>query len=60
MLVLTRKRGEQIRLGNDILITILEVRDGKVRIGIDAPREMPVLREKLCRNQQPPAQEGPA
>ena len=37
MLVLTRKAGEQIRIGNDIVVTVLEVLGNKVRVGIDAP-----------------------
>jgi len=38
MLVLTRKRGEQILIGDDIVITILDSKGDSVRVGIDAPR----------------------
>lgn len=44
MLVLTRKVGETIRIGDDIVVTVLEMRRGQVRIGIDAPRQMRIVR----------------
>ncbi len=44
MLVLTRRLGESIVLGDDIRVTILEVKNSRVRIGISAPRDMPVDR----------------
>lgn len=44
VLVLSRKALESIVIGDDITITILEVRDGKVRIGIEAPRDVAVHR----------------
>ncbi|MBZ2196876.1 carbon storage regulator CsrA [Occultella gossypii] len=47
MLVLTRKAGEQIVIGNDITITLIEVRGGDVRIGIDAPRSVTVHRAEV-------------
>jgi carbon storage regulator CsrA len=47
MLVLTRKVDEQIMIGNDIKITLLRIRGNQVRIGIDAPREMRVLRGEI-------------
>ena len=47
MLVLTRKRGESIRIGDNIILTIVE-QDGKnVRIGITAPKTIPVHREEI-------------
>lgn len=53
MLVLTRKTGEQIRIGNDIVVTILEVVGNKVRVGIDAPDNISILRGELIRNTTP-------
>jgi len=47
MLVLTRKAGEGIIIGDDIRITVIELKGGGVRIGIDAPREMKVHRQEI-------------
>lgn len=47
MLVLTRKQGESIVIGQDIVITVIEVRGTQVRIGIDAPRNVQVHREEV-------------
>jgi carbon storage regulator len=49
MLVLTRRVGEIIRIGDDISISILEIQRGQVRIAIDAPRQVPVHREEVYR-----------
>lgn len=48
MLVLTRKTDEKIMIGNDIEITLVRIRGGSVRIGIDAPREIRVVRGELA------------
>lgn len=47
MLVLTRKSGEGIRIGDDVKVIILEVRDNQIKIGIDAPRDKSVHREEI-------------
>jgi carbon storage regulator len=47
MLVLTRKPGEKIHIGSGITITVLEIRGNKIRIGIEAPEEVKVLRAEL-------------
>ena len=47
MLVLSRKPMERIHIGDSVVITVLEVRGNKARIGIDAPKEIPVLRSEL-------------
>ena len=47
MLVLTRKQNEKILIGEDITITITKVEGGKVRVGIEAPSDVPVRREEL-------------
>ncbi|MCC6419162.1 MAG: carbon storage regulator [Gemmataceae bacterium] len=48
MLVLSRKPGEKLVLGNNITITILEVVGNRVRVGIDAPGDVRVLRGELA------------
>ena len=48
MLVLSRRIGERIVIGGGIAVTVLEVRDEKVRLGIDAPREVRVDREEVA------------
>ena len=47
MLVLTRRIDERIMIGDDIVVTVLEVHGDQVRIGIDAPREIKVFREEV-------------
>ncbi|OIO67637.1 MAG: carbon storage regulator [Zetaproteobacteria bacterium CG12_big_fil_rev_8_21_14_0_65_54_13] len=46
MLILTRKKGESIAIGDNIQIQVLNVKGGQVRIGIEAPREVQVNREE--------------
>ena len=47
MLVLSRKVGERIWIGEDISVTVVRITGGGVRIGIEAPTEMAVVREEL-------------
>ena len=47
MLVLSRKVGERIWIGDQISVTVVRISGGGVRIGIEAPPEMPVVREEL-------------
>jgi carbon storage regulator len=47
MLVLNRKTGEKIHVGDNITITVLEVQGNRVRIGIDAPTDVAILRAEL-------------
>jgi carbon storage regulator len=47
MLVLTRKIGEGIVIGNDVKITVLETRGGTVRIGVDAPKSKRIYRQEI-------------
>lgn len=49
MLVLTRKTGDSIIIGADVVVTVLEVRNDQVRIGISAPRSVAVHREEVYR-----------
>lgn len=47
MLVLSRHRDESIMIGDDIVITVVDVRGDKVRLGIDAPTDIPVHRQEV-------------
>lgn len=49
MLILTRKPGESIVIGNNVTVTIVEVRGDQVRVGVDAPRSVQVHREEVFR-----------
>lgn len=65
MLVLSRKLGEVIRIGDDIVITIVDIDRGKIRVGIEAPRKVPIFRKELLTGEkgkkkkppEPPAHE---
>lgn len=54
MLVLSRKVGERVCIGGSIVVTVLAARGGTVRIGIEAPREVGVLREEIAPGSPPP------
>jgi carbon storage regulator len=47
MLVLSRKLGEKICIGDNICITVVDIDRGKIRLGIEAPREVPIFRQEL-------------
>ncbi|MCI5620224.1 MAG: carbon storage regulator CsrA [Lachnospiraceae bacterium] len=47
MLALTRKKGESLVINNDIEITILEIRGDQVKVGISAPKDVPVYRKEV-------------
>lgn len=47
MLVLSRQRDESIVIGDNIVITVVDIRGDKVRLGINAPREVPVHRQEV-------------
>ena len=47
MLVLSRQRDESIIIGDDVVVTIVDIRGDKVRLGIDAPTEIPVHRREV-------------
>ncbi len=47
MLVLSRKLGERIRIGDRIVVTVAKLANGQVRLGIEAPREIAVFREEI-------------
>jgi carbon storage regulator len=47
MLVLTRKEGERIQIGDNICVTVVRILGGGVRLGVEAPPEVPVMRAEL-------------
>lgn len=47
MLILTRKKGESIIIDGNIEVTVVECEDGRVKLGIDAPRNIEILRNEL-------------
>lgn len=47
MLVLSRKLGEKIIIGDNISITVVDIDRGKIRLGIEAPRDVPIFRQEL-------------
>ena len=47
MLILTRKSGEGVRIGDAITLKIIEIRGNQVRLGVDAPKDMAVHREEI-------------
>jgi carbon storage regulator len=59
MLVLTRKTNQSIKIGENIEITVLSVSGDKVRIGIDAPRDISVFRREVLENDDGPRADGP-
>jgi carbon storage regulator len=52
MLVIRRKREQVIRIGDSIEVTVLEIEHGQVKLGISAPRDIPVYREELAATRQ--------
>ena len=47
MLVITRKAGDRVQIGDDITVTLLEITGSSVRLGIDAPAEVAVYRHEI-------------
>ena len=47
MLILTRKLGEQITIGDDIIITLLEIKGAQVKLGVEAPKSISIHRQEI-------------
>ena len=52
MLVITRKKGESLLIGDDIEITVVKLDDGSVKLAIDAPRDITILRKELYKEEE--------
>ena len=48
MLVCTRKVNQRLFIGNDICITVVEIGNGRTRIGVDAPKSVPIVRDEIA------------
>lgn len=57
MLVLSRKLGERILIGDQVAVTIVRIGPNAVRVGIDAPKEMNIVREEIADGKQNPETE---
>ncbi|MSU79586.1 MAG: carbon storage regulator [Gemmataceae bacterium] len=53
MLVLSRKLGEKIYINDNICITVVDIDRGKIRLGIEAPRDVPIFRQELLGESKP-------
>jgi carbon storage regulator len=60
MLVLSRKLGEKIYINENICITVVDIDRGKIRLGIEAPRDVPIFRQELLTDAPPAAKTEPA
>jgi carbon storage regulator len=63
MLIITRRPGEKIMLGDDIVVHVMEIVGNSVRVGIQAPRSVPVYREEIwnaVRDENRAAADAPA
>ncbi len=58
MLVLSRKAGERILIGEDVVINIVRIGPNTVKIGIDAPKTVSIVREELCEPAESAAASG--
>lgn len=47
MLVLSRRLGEKVYIGNDIIVTVVDIDRGKIRLGITCPKDIPIYREEV-------------
>jgi len=60
MLILTRRVGETLMIGDDVSVTVLGVKGNQVRLGVDAPKDVSVHREEIYQRIQGEKGDGPA
>lgn len=53
MLILTRRIGERLRINDEVIVTILEIKGNQIRIGVSAPKDIAVHREEIYRKSSP-------
>lgn len=53
VLILSRKLGEKIFIGDNICVTVVDINRGKIRLGIEAPRDVPIYRQELLPKELP-------
>lgn len=53
MLCLTRKVGEKIVINENIVLVVMEIRPGRVHLGIDAPKDVPIYRHEIAKKREP-------
>lgn len=58
MLVLTRRAGETLMIGDDIKLTVVGIKSGQVRLGIEAPKDVQIQREELLLKKEKPENEA--
>ncbi len=58
MLVLSRREGETIKIGDGIELTVVGIKSGRVRLGVKAPPEIVIAREELARDWKPHTKKG--
>jgi len=58
MLVLTRREGEKIHIGDNIVITVVDIGESKIRLGIEAPRDVPIYHQELLLPDAPERKDG--
>ena len=59
MLILTRRPRQTVKIGKDVVVTVLEIRGTQVRIGVDAPRTTTVLRQEIAPGARTPQRPAP-
>jgi len=52
MLVLSRKLGESVKVGDQVVVTVVEIRGNNIRLGFDAPREIPITRPDVIATEE--------